>query len=75
MGINTQPGQAGIEYWRLKIEDLGIYEILIQKRLFQQFDFYIWRRIDENHSAIRIITSWATKEEHVGIFIEEIKKL
>jgi len=45
------------------------------ERLFQQFDFYIWRKIDENRSAIRIITSWATKEENVDIFIEEIKKL
>lgn len=44
-------------------------------QLLQKLDFYIWRKIDENHSAIRIITSWATKEEHVDIFIEEIKKL
>ncbi len=44
-------------------------------RLLQKFDFYIWRRIDNNHSAIRIITSWATKEEHVKMFNEEIKKV
>jgi threonine aldolase len=45
------------------------------ERLLQKLDFYIWSKIDEYYSAIRIVTSWATKEEHVDIFIEEIKKL
>lgn len=45
------------------------------ERLFQNIDFYIWRKIDEHHSAIRIITSWATQKEHADFFIEEIKKL
>ena len=44
-------------------------------QLLQKLDFYIWRKIDKNCSAIPIITSWATKEGHVDIFIEEIKKL
>jgi threonine aldolase len=45
------------------------------ERLSENFDFYIWRKIDEGHSAIRIITSWSTKEENVDRFIAEIKNL
>jgi len=45
------------------------------RQLLGKFDFYIWRKIDDNCSAVRIITSWATKEDHVDIFIEEIRKL
>jgi threonine aldolase len=44
-------------------------------RLSAKFDFYVWRKVDENHSAIRIITAWATQEEHVQLFIKEVRKL
>lgn len=43
--------------------------------LSQNFDFYIWKKIDENNAAIRLITSWATENEVVDKFIEEIRKL
>jgi len=39
------------------------------------FDFYVWRKIDDNYSAIRLITSWATTEESVDLFIKEVKKV
>lgn len=40
--------------------------------LSQQFDFYIWQKIDEEHSAVRIITSWATSNTDVEAFVAEI---
>lgn len=40
----------------------------------KKFEFYVWRKIDEHSSAVRLITSWATKEADVDLFIEEIKK-
>ncbi|NQX82001.1 MAG: aminotransferase class V-fold PLP-dependent enzyme [Flavobacteriaceae bacterium] len=43
--------------------------------LSKDFDFYVWKKIDENNSAIRVITSWATKDKDVDIFINAIKKL
>ena len=43
--------------------------------LQKQFDFYIWKKVDETHTAIRLITSWATKPENVDILINAIKKL
>jgi len=41
--------------------------------LSQKYGFYIWQKIDENNSAIRLVTSWATKENVVDQFIEDIK--
>lgn len=55
-----------------------IFPILPQKaieKLSESFDFYIWKKIDEKHSAIRIITSWATPKEVTQDFINTIKSL
>lgn len=46
---------------------------LIQK-LLKKYEFYEWQRIDKNHTAIRLITSWATKEEVIQEFIKDLKK-
>jgi len=46
---------------------------LIQ-RLSQHYVFFEWKVIDEQHSAIRLITSWATAEAEVDQFIGELVK-
>lgn len=43
------------------------------KKLSQTYGFYVWSTIDNKHSAIRLVTSWATKEEVVHQFIEDLK--
>lgn len=45
---------------------------LIEK-LSKNYDFHIWSKIDDNNSAVRLVTSWATKEEFVDIFLEDLK--
>ncbi|AZA57488.1 threonine aldolase family protein [Chryseobacterium shandongense] len=45
---------------------------LIEK-LSEKFEFYVWKKIDDDFSAIRIITSWNTADEPVDEFIEIIK--
>ena len=45
---------------------------LIEK-LQEHFDFYVWSKIDENHSSIRLVTSWATREEAVRAFIGNLQ--
>lgn len=45
------------------------------EKLSQNFDFYVWKKLDEHQSAIRIITSWATEDGIVDQFINEIKNL
>ena len=77
MKIKDAFEETGCDWWAETFTN-QIFPILENKKieeLRQKFDFYTWRSIDENHSAVRIITSWATKEEHVKSFIEEIKKL
>ncbi len=43
--------------------------------LAKDFDFYVWKKIDENHSAIRLITSWATEDAAVEKCAEKIGEL
>ena len=36
--------------------------------------FYRWRKIDPHHSAIRLVTSWATEEIYVRQFLTDLQK-
>lgn len=55
-----------------------IFPVLCQDQIDQlsaHFDFYVWKKLDQGKSAVRIITSWATKNEVVDELIREIKNL
>ncbi|MDH6253873.1 threonine aldolase [Chryseobacterium sp. H1D6B] len=41
--------------------------------LSEKFEFYVWKKIDDNSSAVRLITSWNTGDEAVDGFIEIFK--
>lgn len=43
--------------------------------LSKKYQFYVWKKVDENKSAIRLITSWATKENEMEEFIKDLKNL
>ncbi|MDQ0199424.1 threonine aldolase family protein [Neobacillus ginsengisoli] len=43
--------------------------------LQSKYAFHIWEKVDSDYSAIRLVTSWATKEEEVAAFVEDLKKL
>ncbi len=43
--------------------------------LSQTYAFSEWERVDENHTAVRFCTSWATKPEAVAALIADIKSL
>ncbi len=34
--------------------------------LKQEVDFSFWEKIDDDHTAIRLVTSWATTEEEIA---------
>lgn len=42
-------------------------------KLQEKYSFYVWEKVDEDNSAIRLVTSWATKEDAVLEFIEDLK--
>lgn len=46
----------------------------IIERLSKKYLFYVWKEIDENQSAIRLITSWATDVDMVDEFIKDLKQ-
>ena len=55
-----------------------IFPVLNAKQIDQlseKYDFYIWKKIDSERSAIRLITSWSTTDETVAGFINELKEL
>ena len=43
------------------------------KELRKKYDFIIWEKVDDEHSAIRLVTS-GNKEEAVRAFINDMKK-
>ena len=43
--------------------------------LGRKYVYSYWQRIDEEHSAVRFCTSWATKEENVAELIRDIGSL
>jgi len=47
----------------------------IIEKLQEDYQFYIWEKIDSENSAIRLVTSWATEEVRVKEFIERLKEL
>src|SRR5690606_29767585 len=52
-----------------------ILPLAVIEKFSKRYDFYVWKNIDDNNSAIRIITSWATPEDIVEEFIKEIDGL
>lgn len=42
--------------------------------LQETFDFYIWEKVDDQRSVIRLVTSWATDEEQVDSLIGAINE-
>ncbi|MBQ4530186.1 MAG: hypothetical protein IJA36_06190, partial [Lachnospiraceae bacterium] len=47
----------------------------IIEKLEKEFLFSKMTPLDENHTRIRLVTSWATKEEEVNKFVEFINNL
>lgn len=43
--------------------------------LYKKYLFFEWKQVDENHSAVRLLTSWATPEKVVDEFIFDLKAL
>jgi threonine aldolase len=44
-------------------------------KLQKKYSFIIWSKKNQTHSAIRLVTSWATQEEAVLAFIEDLKNM
>lgn len=52
-----------------------IFPILSNQKIEElstKYGFYVWQEIDDQNSVIRLVTSWATKEEMVDSFIKDL---
>ncbi len=47
----------------------------IIEKLRQDYLFYDWARMDKAHTAVRLVTSWATPIETVDEFLKDLKNL
>ena len=43
-------------------------------KLSEKYSFHVWSEINNQRSAIRLVTSWATKEKMVDRFISDLEK-
>jgi len=43
-------------------------------KLQENYSFYVWSKADDQNSAIRLVTSWATDEKAVLAFIEDLQR-
>ena len=52
-----------------------IFADAVVERLERDYAFEPWQKMDEEHLAIRLVTSWATDEVQVEAFLEDVKKV
>lgn len=52
-----------------------ILENSVIEKLQKDYGFYIWEKLDDTKSIIRLVCSWATPNEKIEEFLAEFKKL
>jgi threonine aldolase len=52
-----------------------IFPNQIIDKLEEKYSFNIWSKIDDYNSSIRLVTSWATRENAITAFSEDLKNL
>lgn len=50
-----------------------VFPNILIERLRTKYGFYVWQKIDDAHSAIRLVTSWATKKIAVDSFLQDLR--
>ena len=56
-------------------QQFPIFKDEVLQKLSEKYSFCYWCRVDDTHSAVRICTSWATREESVDALLDDIRKL
>lgn len=52
-----------------------IFPNKVLNRLEEKYLFALWERVDSDHTAVRICTSWATSDQNVEALIQDIQAL
>lgn len=67
--------QAGYQFL-VESKTNQIFPILphaVIEQLKENFGFYVWAKVDETQSAIRLVTSWATQTKAIEDFLRALK--
>jgi threonine aldolase len=54
-------------------QSFPIFPQQLIEKISQKYSFHIWSKIDQQRSAIRLVTSWATREDMIDEFISDLK--
>ncbi|MFT4202980.1 MAG: beta-eliminating lyase-related protein [Chitinophagaceae bacterium] len=67
--------RAGLDFLTPPVSNqiFPILPNLLIGHLSAKYGFYTWKKIDADFTAIRLVTSWATKEENVDAFIADFQ--
>lgn len=52
-----------------------IFPDKVIERLEEKYAFYTWQRMDEQNSAVRLVTSWASDEAKILEFLSDLRKI
>lgn len=52
-----------------------IFPNRVMEEMLKLYDFALWEQVDDTHSAVRLVTSWATPQEQVTAFLTDLKRL
>lgn len=52
-----------------------IFPNTVLKQLEEKYDIGFWETVDDGHTAVRLVTAWATPEEQVRAFVADLKAL
>jgi len=52
-----------------------IFPNKIIEKLQDKYSFLVWSKVDNDSSSVRLVTSWATKEDAVEAFLIDLKNL
>lgn len=69
--------EAGFPFFAESItnQQFPIFPNRLLEKLGQKYAYSTWAKVDEDHTAIRLATSWATREEVVEQLIADIQEL
>jgi threonine aldolase len=68
-------GDLGYDFY-LEPETNQIFPVFpngIIEKLHERYEFHDWMKVGEEETVARLITSWATTEEAVAVFLEDLR--
>ncbi len=65
----------GFQYPAVSNQIFPILPNRVIEKMNQLYRFYTWDKIDEDHSSVRLVTSWATPQSAVDDFLADLSML